>query len=64
MGKATYIQTPCIHVCQLNRDNICVGCLRSLDEISAWPDADTDERVRILDNMTERSRKIPRSGFL
>jgi predicted Fe-S protein YdhL (DUF1289 family) len=64
MGQATYIQTPCIRICQLNADSICVGCLRSLDEIGAWPDADTDERMRILDNISERSQTMPPSEYL
>jgi uncharacterized protein len=59
MGKATYIPTPCIGVCRLNDDDICVGCLRSLDEIGFWPDADLDERIAILDNMSERSKSVP-----
>ena len=59
MGKATYIQTPCIMVCSLNEDDVCVGCLRTLDEIGAWPDANTDERIAILDNITERSKTMP-----
>jgi predicted Fe-S protein YdhL (DUF1289 family) len=63
MGKATYIQTPCIRVCRLNEDDICIGCLRSLEEIGAWPDADTDERMRILDNISKRSRRVPPSDI-
>lgn len=58
MGKATYIQTPCIMVCALNEDDVCVGCLRSLEEIGAWPDADTQERLEILDNITERCKTM------
>ena len=58
MGQATYIQTPCVMVCTLNEDDVCVGCLRSLDEIGRWPDADTEERLQILDNITERCKQM------
>ena len=58
MGDATYIQTPCVMVCTLNEHDICVGCLRSLDEIGAWPDADREERLQILDNITERCKQM------
>ena len=44
--------------CTLNEDDICIGCLRSLDEIGAWPDADRDERLKILDNITERCKTM------
>ena len=31
------IPTPCISVCRVNPDNgLCVGCFRTLGEISAW----------------------------
>ena len=45
MGNATYIPTPCVMICRLNDDDVCVGCLRSLEEIGQWPDADTEERL-------------------
>ena len=54
MANATYIQTPCIMVCRLNKDDICMGCYRTLDEIGAWSDADTKGRLKILDNISER----------
>ncbi len=58
MGKATYIPTPCIRVCRLNEESVCVGCLRSAEEIRRWPDADLDERIEILDQISERSKTI------
>ena len=58
MGKATYIPTPCIRVCRLNEESVCVGCLRHADEIKRWPDADLDERIAILDQISERSKTI------
>lgn len=61
LGKATYIPSPCIRICTLDDDDVCVGCLRSLDEICRWPDADLEERHEILDAMSERSKtKTPR----
>ncbi len=58
MGELQYISTPCVRICTLNADDICLGCLRSIDEICAWPDADRDQRLRILDAMAERSKTI------
>ena len=56
LGKATYIPAPCIRICRLDDDDVCVGCMRSLDEICAWPDADLEERCAILDAMSERAK--------
>jgi len=30
------VESPCIKVCQLNAQNVCVGCGRTLAEIAAW----------------------------
>ncbi len=59
MGELEYIPTPCVMICTLNEDDICIGCLRSLDEIGRWPDADREERLQILDNIGERSLVTP-----
>tara|TARA_Y100001934_G_C11749585_1_gene494158 strand:+ start:324 stop:512 length:189 start_codon:yes stop_codon:yes gene_type:complete len=56
LGKATYIQSPCIRICSLDDDDVCEGCLRTLDEICRWPDAGLEERHAILDAMSERSK--------
>ena len=30
------VLSPCIGICQLGDDGLCVGCLRSADEIGRW----------------------------
>jgi uncharacterized protein len=30
------VESPCIKVCQLDPQNVCVGCGRTLAEIAAW----------------------------
>jgi uncharacterized protein len=42
------IESPCTGVCKLDASQVCLGCLRSIDEIIAWPAADEDTRKRIL----------------
>jgi len=37
--------SPCISVCRLDASSgLCVGCLRTLDEIAAWGSLDDDAR--------------------
>ncbi|XOV86581.1 MAG: DUF1289 domain-containing protein [Pseudomonadota bacterium] len=39
----------------MDRENeICIGCLRTREEIMAWPDASKEERLRILDAISTR----------
>jgi predicted Fe-S protein YdhL (DUF1289 family) len=49
------IASPCIGVCTLDQQTrLCVGCLRSEDEITAWRDADSTVRLRILERVRLR----------
>lgn len=41
------IASPCINVCQM-QDGLCVGCLRTLDEIARWGNASDEEKLAIL----------------
>ena len=40
--------SPCISVCALNEDDICMGCFRSADEITDWFMASADEKRAII----------------
>jgi predicted Fe-S protein YdhL (DUF1289 family) len=49
------IASPCIGVCTLDQQTrLCVGCLRSEDEITAWRNADSTARLRILERVRLR----------
>ena len=56
-----FVSSPCIRVCQLDpHTGLCVGCLRSLDEISAWSRVSPDEQRRILATVAERREAMRR----
>jgi predicted Fe-S protein YdhL (DUF1289 family) len=38
--------SPCIGVCRMDADGLCVGCRRTLAEIACWGTMDNDERRR------------------
>ena len=42
------VKSPCINVCTLDPDDICLGCYRSVVEICAWGSASNDERRKIV----------------
>jgi predicted Fe-S protein YdhL (DUF1289 family) len=46
--------SPCINICQLDAQGLCVGCRRSLDEITEWPGASEARRREILRNVAGR----------
>lgn len=40
--------SPCRKVCKLSKDNICIGCYRTLDEIANWNSMTLREQLKIL----------------
>ena len=47
-------QSPCISVCALDENDICMGCYRSAEEITDWFMASDEEKIRILQRVRER----------
>ena len=48
--------SPCIRNCCLDDDDICLGCLRSLEEIMAWGISNETARHRILAQVARRKQ--------
>ncbi|MFK7962473.1 MAG: DUF1289 domain-containing protein [Burkholderiaceae bacterium] len=40
--------SPCISICQLDDNGLCTGCLRTIDEITAWGTLGADGKRQIL----------------
>ena len=47
-------ESPCTHICQLDADDVCIGCLRTRDEIARWSTMTETEKVAILVDMDNR----------
>lgn len=41
------VPSPCRDVCQLDQADICIGCGRSVAEITEWTRADNERRLQI-----------------
>ena len=51
-----YIPSPCIRLCRLDgKRGLCVGCLRTLDEITRWGAMTPAERLSVLDAVKRRA---------
>lgn len=49
------VASPCISVCRMDAaSGLCVGCLRTIDEIAAWSVLDDDERRGVLAAIGQR----------
>lgn len=50
------VASPCVHVCALDEQDICIGCQRNVDEITRWSCMENDERRQVLQLCHERAR--------
>jgi predicted Fe-S protein YdhL (DUF1289 family) len=50
------VGSPCVSVCLLNDDDVCVGCFRSAGEITDWVMLDDLGRRQVLELSRERMR--------
>ena len=49
------IASPCMAVCQMEEvSGLCEGCLRTLDEIAHWGQADAPYKLAVWDRIGER----------
>jgi uncharacterized protein len=52
------LPSPCVGICRLDpAEGVCIGCLRTTDEIEAWPDASPAEQFQIVLQLRIRRRQ-------
>ena len=57
MGQINKI-SPCVGVCSIDPESkLCVGCLRSTDEIAIWSQIDNKKALEIMKEIKNRSHK-------
>lgn len=50
-------QSPCVSVCALDENDVCLGCFRTAEEITDWFFADALEKQAIVVAAQERRRR-------
>jgi len=48
------ISSPCVSICAINADDVCVGCYRTGDEITRWWGMNNAEKIQTLEKVKER----------
>lgn len=57
--KRNEVESPCIKICVIHpAERLCTGCLRSIDEISAWSRMSSDARRAVLDDLPSRAPRL------
>ncbi|MBE0439386.1 MAG: DUF1289 domain-containing protein [Gammaproteobacteria bacterium] len=48
------ITSPCIRRCCLDNNDVCIGCLRTMDEILQWSQASNSVKSEIMHRVEQR----------
>ncbi|MGJ8687519.1 MAG: DUF1289 domain-containing protein [Spongiibacteraceae bacterium] len=51
------VASPCISVCALDENDICMGCFRSSQEITDWVELSNDRRREVVLQAHQRCKK-------
>lgn len=52
------VKSPCVSVCALDENDVCIGCHRTGDEILKWTQMTNDERRDVLRLVARREEKV------
>lgn len=58
MNGSDTVRSPCVSICALDENDICIGCCRTGDEIMYWTQMSSQERRQVLVKVAERERKV------
>ena len=59
--KRNEIESPCVKLCVVHPEaRICVGCLRSIDEITQWSRLSPEARDKVMQDLPARAPLIAR----
>ena len=56
--RSQFPLSPCVLLCTLDEDKRCLGCLRTLDEISRWSLMSVDEQWAVIDVLIARDASV------
>ncbi len=50
------VESPCINVCTLDAQKVCIGCGRTIEEIAVWSRLDDEERRAVCELAQSRNQ--------
>ena len=53
-------ESPCVQICSMHPSGLCVGCLRTIEEIAGWRAMAPDERREVLAALPARASRLAR----
>jgi hypothetical protein len=49
------VVSPCINICKLDSDFVCIGCGRTIDEVLKWSEYADEQKKAVLDRIFKGS---------
>jgi predicted Fe-S protein YdhL (DUF1289 family) len=57
--KRDQIESPCVQICVVHPDaRLCTGCLRTIDEITAWSRMSPEARRAVMAELPSRAGQL------
>ena len=61
MTRPTRPMSPCLGICTLDEDNVCMGCLRTLEEIRGWALLSPDAQWALVAELEQRRQGLSKT---
>ena len=55
------VDSPCVKICELDQDGVCVGCGRTRAEIAGWMSMSDAEKAQVVERADKRKRAMSAS---
>ena len=56
MERPTRPMSPCLNICTLDEQNVCMGCRRTVDEIQNWALLSPAEQWQLVEELQGRQQ--------
>lgn len=53
----TQVPSPCVGICCPDENDICMGCLRTMQEVTLWWEMSNDDKRALLKKLSTRQKK-------
>ena len=50
------VKSPCVAVCALDENDVCIGCYRTGQEITDWGEMDNEKKRDVLKKVAQREQ--------
>lgn len=54
----TTISTPCVRLCKLNAEQVCIGCGRTKSDIMVWTHIEETDRKQLMEEAKSRLKQM------